>query len=51
MPDQGQAEGTVLLDPATAAAAGPALASVGVYVLMATVLAFKPDGLFPVKHA
>lgn len=41
----------LVLDPATAAAAGPALASVGVYVLMATVLAFKPDGLFPVKHA
>ncbi len=40
----------LVLDPATAAAAGPALASAGVYVLMAAVLAFKPEGLFPVKH-
>jgi branched-chain amino acid transport system permease protein len=28
-------------------AAGPALASMLVYVLMATVLAFRPEGLFP----
>jgi branched-chain amino acid transport system permease protein len=29
-------------------AAGPALASVMIYVLMAAVLAFRPEGLFPV---
>jgi branched-chain amino acid transport system permease protein len=33
--------------PQLASAAGPALASVMVYVLMAAVLAFKPQGLFP----
>lgn len=32
-----------------AQAAGPALASMLIYLLMAVVLAFKPDGLFPVK--
>lgn len=31
-------------------AAGPALASMLIYVLMAIVLAIKPDGLFPVKR-
>lgn len=41
----------LVLSPALASAAGPALASVGVYLLMAAVLAFKPDGLFPVRHA
>ncbi len=30
-------------------ALGPALSSLSVYVLMAVVLALKPDGLFPVK--
>ena len=40
-----------LFDPTVAGAAGPALASVAVYVLMATVLALKPEGLFPVQHA
>ena len=40
-----------LLDPTMAAAAGPAIASVGVYVLMAAVLALKPEGLFPVHHS
>ena len=34
-----------------AQAAGPALASMLIYLLMAVVLAFKPDGLFPVKHS
>lgn len=29
---------------------GPAFASMLIYVLMALVLAFKPQGLFPVKH-
>ena len=41
---------TQLMDPSVAQAAGPALASMLIYLLMATVLAFKPDGLFPVKH-
>jgi branched-chain amino acid transport system permease protein len=40
-----------LFSPTVAAAAGPALASVGVYLLMAAVLAFKPQGLFPVRHS
>lgn len=31
-------------------AAGPALASMLIYLLMAVVLAIKPDGLFPVKR-
>ncbi|MBW6495444.1 MAG: branched-chain amino acid ABC transporter permease [Burkholderiaceae bacterium] len=33
-----------------AQAAGPALASMLIYLLMAAVLAFKPEGLFPVRH-
>ncbi len=37
------------LDPAMATAVGPALASMLVYLMMAVILAFKPDGLFPVK--
>ena len=37
-------------DPSVANAVGPALASIGVYLLMAVVLAFKPDGLFPVRR-
>ena len=41
----------LVLRPSLASAAGPALASVGVYLLMAVVLAFKPQGLFPVKHS
>ena len=37
--------------PADAAASlGPALASMLVYVLMALILAFKPDGLFPLRR-
>ena len=40
-----------ILDPSVAAAVGPAVASVGVYVLMAAVLALKPRGLFPVSHS
>ena len=39
-----------VMSPSIASAAGPALASMLVYLLMAGVLAFKPDGLFPVKH-
>ena len=29
---------------------GPALASMSIYILMALVLALRPQGLFPVKH-
>ncbi len=38
------------LDPETANTLGPALSSLSVYVLMAVVLAVKPDGLFSVKN-
>ena len=31
-------------------AAGPALASMSVYLLMALVLALRPQGLFPARH-
>ncbi len=37
------------MDPAIAQAAGPALASMLIYLLMAAVLAFRPAGLFPVR--
>ena len=37
------------LEAETANTLGPALSSLAVYVLMAVVLAIKPDGLFPVK--
>ena len=40
-----------LMSPELAQAAGPALASMLIYLLMAGVLAFKPDGLFPVRPA
>jgi branched-chain amino acid transport system permease protein len=33
-----------------AQAIGPALASIMIYLLMACVLALRPQGLFPVKH-
>jgi branched-chain amino acid transport system permease protein len=36
-----------VLGPAAADNAGPALASILIYVLMAAVLFFKPRGLFP----
>ena len=38
------------LDRAFAQAAGPAIASMLIYLLMAVVLALRPQGLFPVKH-
>lgn len=38
------------LDRSLANAAGPALASMLIYLLMAAVLAVKPQGLFPVKN-
>jgi branched-chain amino acid transport system permease protein len=37
------------LPPQFASAAGPAIASVAIYVLMAVVLFFKPQGLFPAR--
>ena len=40
----------VLADGEAARALGPALASILIYLLMAAVLALKPQGLFPVKH-
>jgi len=39
------------LDRSTADVAGPALASMMIYLLMAVVLAIRPRGLFPVKNA
>ena len=38
------------LERSIAQAAGPAVASILIYLLMASVLALKPQGLFPVKH-
>ena len=42
---------SALMDPSVAAAAGPAIASMLIYLLMAIVLAFKPAGLFPVQSS
>jgi branched-chain amino acid transport system permease protein len=39
-----------LLERSVAQAVGPAIASMLIYMLMATVLALRPQGLFPVKH-
>jgi branched-chain amino acid transport system permease protein len=36
-----------VISPAAADAAGPALASMLIYLLMAVVLALRPEGLFP----
>lgn len=38
-----------LLSPEVASSAGPAVASILIYVLMAAVLFFKPNGLFPAR--
>ena len=38
------------LERSVAQAAGPAIASMLIYLLMAVVLAVKPAGLFPVRH-
>jgi branched-chain amino acid transport system permease protein len=38
-----------VLPPSAASQAGPALASMMIYVLMAAVLAFRPQGLFPAR--
>ncbi len=40
----------LMLSPSLARAAGPALASMLIYLVMAGVLALRPQGLFPVKH-
>jgi branched-chain amino acid transport system permease protein len=40
----------LMMERSTADTAGPALASMSIYVLMALVLAWRPQGLFPVKH-
>ena len=37
------------MSQSTADGAGPALASMMIYILMAVVLVFKPTGLFPQK--
>ena len=39
-----------VFERSVAQAAGPALASMSIYILMALVLALRPQGLFPVKH-
>ena len=38
-----------VFQPTIAQAAGPAIASMSIYLLMAVVLAFKPQGLFPAR--
>ena len=38
-----------VISPAAADAAGPALASMLIYLLMAVVLALRPQGLFPAR--
>lgn len=38
------------LERSVAQAAGPAIASMLIYILMAAVLAWRPQGLFPVRH-
>src|SRR5438034_1306825 len=38
-----------LISPPAAESAGPALASMLIYLLMAVVLAFRPQGLFPAR--
>jgi branched-chain amino acid transport system permease protein len=38
---------STIISPTSADAAGPALASMLIYLLMAVVLAFRPEGLFP----
>jgi branched-chain amino acid transport system permease protein len=39
-----------LVERSIAQAAGPAIASMLIYLLMAVVLALRPQGLFPVRH-
>ena len=40
---------STIISPTAADAAGPALASMLIYLLMAAVLAFRPEGLFPAR--
>ena len=40
---------SVFLSPGAADSAGPALASMSIYILMAAVLFFRPQGLFPAR--
>jgi branched-chain amino acid transport system permease protein len=40
---------STMVSPNAADAAGPALASILIYVLMAAVLFFRPQGLFPAR--
>ncbi|MEO8145442.1 MAG: branched-chain amino acid ABC transporter permease [Betaproteobacteria bacterium] len=40
---------SAVISPSAGDAAGPALASMLIYLLMATVLAFRPEGLFPAR--
>lgn len=40
---------STVISPSAADAAGPALASMLIYILMAAVLAFRPQGLFPAR--
>ena len=40
---------SAFFQPRVASAAGPALASVMIYLIMAVVLYFKPQGLFPAR--
>jgi branched-chain amino acid transport system permease protein len=40
---------TLVLSPSAADSAGPALASMLIYVLMAAVLFLRPQGLFPAR--
>lgn len=39
-----------LFSPSLAASLGPTLAAISIYLFMALVLAFRPAGLFPLKH-
>jgi len=39
-----------VMERSLAQAAGPAIASILIYLVMAVVLALRPQGLFPVKH-
>jgi branched-chain amino acid transport system permease protein len=41
----------LILPPSAAADVGPALSAMAVYLLMAAVLAFRPQGLFPARAA
>jgi branched-chain amino acid transport system permease protein len=40
---------TLALPGAVAAQLGPALAAIAIYLLMAAVLSFRPQGLFPAR--